>query len=71
MNKSQFEALGMNKEMAFWLWLMGKLPKKLIYWATVRLLSYVSTRDEYKNVAVGDVTAMNALRRWNEDFITH
>ena len=47
----------------FWLNLAHKLPKKLVYWASIRLMSNATT-GEYSNQSVPELTAIDALRRW-------
>ncbi len=47
----------------FWLKLAYKLPRKLIYWASIRLICR-ATNGEYSNQAVPELTAMDALKRW-------
>ena len=47
----------------FWNLLALRLPEKLVYWATIRLIVYATT-GEYSNTVVPKLTAMNALSRW-------
>jgi len=46
-----------------WMWFIWKLPKKLIMWATVRLIAH-ATQGEYGHTIVPELTAMDALKRW-------
>ncbi len=39
------------------------LPRRLVYWCTIRLLSHATT-GPYGSQIVPDLTAMEALRRW-------
>ena len=50
----------MNK---VWTWIAWRLPKKLVYWATIRLISH-ATVGEYSNQVVPDLNAIDALNRW-------
>jgi hypothetical protein len=42
------------------------LPKKLVYWCAIRLLSH-ATVGKYNNQVVPDLKAMDALERWRKD----
>jgi len=46
-------------------WIVWHLPKNLIYWCAIRLISY-GTVGEYSNQVVPDLTAMDALQRWEK-----
>ena len=48
----------------FWLWLAWKLPKALVHWTSIRLIVNATT-GEYGNTEVPDLTAMDALKRWD------
>ena len=45
-------------------WLAFKLPKRLVYWAAIRLIAH-ATCGRYSATVVPDLTAMDALRRWD------
>lgn len=47
----------------FWMWLAWKLPKPLVNWATVRLFAHATT-GQYGHTVVPELTAMDALKRW-------
>jgi hypothetical protein len=47
----------------FWFWLAWHLPKKLIYFATIRLLVHATT-GKYSNTEVPELNAIEALRRF-------
>jgi hypothetical protein len=47
-------------------WIAWRLPKRLVYWAAVRLVAH-ATQGVYGNTVVPDLTAMEALRRWQDD----
>ena len=49
-------------------WLAWKLPRRLVLWAAVRLIAN-ATQGAYSDQIVPDLTAMDALDRWeiNED----
>lgn len=43
-----------------------KLPRKVVCWSAVRVISN-GTSGEYRNQIVPELTAMDALRRWDND----
>ena len=45
------------------MWIVWHLPKWIIYWAAIRLISY-ATSDKYSNTEVSSFLAMDALKRW-------
>jgi len=45
------------------IWLVWRLPNWVIYWATIRLIAY-ATQGQYGNTIVPELSAMDALRRW-------
>lgn len=47
----------------FWQWLAGKLPRKLCYYAFIRVYAN-ATSGMYGNDYVGDVSWDVALKRW-------
>ncbi len=51
-----------NKERA-WRWLAFRLPTKLVYWATVRLIAHATTGD-FADTFIPELTVMDALERW-------
>jgi hypothetical protein len=46
-----------------WRWMAWKLPGPLVYWAAVRLMSR-ATGHSWNEAAVPDLTALDALMRW-------
>jgi hypothetical protein len=46
-------------------WIAWHLPKKLVYWCAIRLMSY-ATFGKYENTEVPVLTAVEALNRWAE-----
>lgn len=46
-----------------WLWIARRLPRKLVYWATIVLIAE-ATRGPYSTQIVPDLTAMDALKRY-------
>ncbi len=42
------------------------LPRKVVYWAAIRLGSY-GTAGKYSHQVVPELTFMDALSRWEED----
>ena len=53
----------MNK---FYQWLCKKLPKKLIYFATIQLFSKTTT-GKYGDTIVPELTLTDALKRYSDD----
>lgn len=47
----------------FWFWWAWRLPKKLVYFATIRLIAF-ATQGEYGNTVVSELPAMEAISRW-------
>ena len=47
----------------FYSWLAYRLPKRLVYFASIRLMSH-ATVGQYGNTIVPELTAMDALDRW-------
>lgn len=41
------------------------LPRRIVYWASVRLICNATT-GKYSNQIVPDLTAMDALQRWEK-----
>ena len=44
--------------------IVNQLPKRLIYWAAMKVVTYATT-GEYSEQVVPYLTAMNALGRWD------
>ena len=44
-------------------WIAWKLPRRLIEWATIRLVAH-ATSGQYSNQIVPNLTTVEALRRW-------
>lgn len=53
-----------NKEKLV-MWVVWKLPRWLIYWCAIRLIAYATTGN-HSNTIVPDLTAMDALGRWDK-----
>lgn len=47
-------------------WLADRLPEKLIYFATIRLMAH-GTVGKYGHTNVSSVRAMTLLKRWEKD----
>lgn len=47
----------------FWFWLAWKLPRKLVYFCTVRAVASATT-GKWSNQVVPELTAMDAIQRW-------
>ena len=50
-----------------YMWIAWKLPRRLVYWAQIRVTCY-ATQEKYSSQIVPDLTAMDASRRWGEEF---
>ena len=44
-------------------WCAWRLPRRLVYWCSIRLIAH-ATQGQYGNQIVPDLTAMDALDRW-------
>lgn len=53
----------MNK---FYLWLAYRLPRRLVYWASIRLMAH-ATQGQWSTQIVPDLSAMDALQRWEPE----
>jgi len=42
------------------------LPKRLVMWCSVRLIAH-ATQGKYSETVVPELTAMDALKRWEDD----
>ena len=49
----------------FWLWLAWALPRKLVYFAGIRLWSNATT-EQWSHIAVPDVMMDEAIQRWEK-----
>jgi hypothetical protein len=47
----------------FWQWVAARLPKRLVYFASIRLIAYATT-GKYGTTIVPELSAMDALQRW-------
>jgi hypothetical protein len=54
----------------FWTGLAWKLPDRLAYWATIRVLAYATT-GKYGGQVVPELYAVDALERWGRDKLGH
>ena len=43
-------------------WLAWKLPRRLVYWATVRLMAHAT--GIYNTMETGKISILDALRTW-------
>jgi len=50
----------------FYHWLAWRLPKKLVYYATVRLMTH-GTGSDYNKTNVNTVRAITLLKRWEKE----
>ena len=47
----------------FALWLAWKLPRCLVMWCAIRLMAHATT-GEHSDTVVPELSAMDALKRW-------
>ena len=47
----------------FLMFLVWKLPRAIVYWSAIRVSAHAST-GQYSDQVVPDLTAMDALKRW-------
>jgi hypothetical protein len=45
-----------------------RLPKSVVYWCAIRLIAH-ATQGEYSYQIVPDLSAMDALKRWNSNSV--
>lgn len=50
---------------AFWMWLAWKLPRRLVYWAAIRLMAH-ATCGKWGSHPVPQVSIIDALNRWED-----
>ena len=59
------------KEKIMWIklsrWLANRLPKRVVYFAVVRLVAYATTGD-YKMTSATTLGVMDALKRWEKQY---
>lgn len=48
------------------IWIAWKLPRWLVRWASVRMIAHATT-GEYSKTVVPELTAMDALGRWDQN----
>ena len=53
-----------DKGNKFWRWIAWRIPHKLIYWASVRLIAN-ATMGKYSSSIVPELAAMDALKIWD------
>lgn len=49
----------------FWFWLAWKLPRKLVYWAGIRLWAFGTTGPN-RHIAASELTVDEAIRLWGD-----
>ena len=57
------------KEVNFWYWLVGLLPKRLVYFSFMHVMAY-STTGSYSSTIVPELSGMDAIKRYGDDKIT-
>ncbi len=54
--------IGRRRQRAL-IWLVWRLPREVVKWSAVRVIAHATT-GEHRNQVVPDLTAMDALDRW-------
>ena len=49
----------------FWRWIAWRLPRRLTMWAAIRVAAH-ATQGKWSNQEVPALSAMDALKRWDE-----
>ena len=49
-----------------WQWLAWKLPRRLVYFAAIRLGAYATT-EKHSDVVVPEMRFMDAIKWWEDD----
>ena len=55
-----------NKEVKFWYFLVGLLPKKMVYFCFMKVMAY-STTGKYGSTVVSGLSGMGAIKRYGND----
>ena len=53
----------MTRSDRFCLWLSHQLPRRLVYWCAICVIAFATT-GEYGDQVVGELSAMDALKRF-------
>lgn len=56
-----------NKEVKIWYWLVDRLPRKLVYFCFMKVMAH-STTGKYGTTIVPELTGMDAIKRFSDDF---
>lgn len=46
-------------------WFVWRLPKKIVMWSAIRVVAHATT-GKYSGQIVPDLTAMDAVKRWDD-----
>jgi len=46
------------------MWVAWRLPRWLVYWASIRLIAAATQDEPHREEQVPELTAMDALQRW-------
>jgi len=60
---SELKYWASRKAEKWMLWIVWKLPKRLVMWCAIRVMANATT-GQYSNQVVPELTAMDALDRW-------
>ncbi len=56
------------RELKFWYWIVKRIPKKIKYFCFMHIMAY-STTGKYGDTIVPELTGMDAIDRYGEDFL--
>jgi hypothetical protein len=56
-----------KKELNFWYWLVGKLPKKILYFSFMTVMVH-GTTGEHGDTDTSKLTGMDAVKRFANDY---
>jgi len=48
-----------------WMFIAWRLPKTLVMWSSIRLVAHATT-GEYDTTIVSELSAMDAIKRWEK-----
>ncbi len=55
------------KEVGRWFWFVDMLPRKLLYFCFLKVMAHATT-GQYGETVVPELTGMDAIKRYGEDF---
>lgn len=55
-----------TREAIFWLWIVKRLPKRVVYFCFLHVMSY-ATSGKYSGTIVPELSGMDAIDRYGKD----